>query len=175
MKTMPAAIGLIAIAVTVTTLSSGNVSGSEKKDAEGKEARLAKKDLPAPVIAAFTKSYPKAVIKEVGSEMDDSTKVFEIESVDSGVKRTLTYSPDGGILEIEEVTVLANLPAAVRSAITKDYAKGKIERVEKVTKGDSTTFEILVSLDKVRTEVVFDSEGKTLEVEKKSGAKKDND
>jgi hypothetical protein len=175
MKATPASIWLTAIAVAAAILSTGSVMGAEKKDAEGKEAKLTKKDLPASVMAAFTKSYPKAVIKEVSRETEDSTTIFEIESVDGTVKRTLSYTPDGSVSEIEEVTALENLPAAVRGAISKDYAKGKLERIEKVTKGDSTTFEILVTLDKVRSEVVYDSVGKVLETEKKSDAKKDND
>ncbi|MBI3872630.1 MAG: PepSY-like domain-containing protein [candidate division Zixibacteria bacterium] len=160
---------------TVAALSATNALCADKAEKPEKEAKLTKKDIPGAVLTAFEKSYPKASIKEVGGETEDSVKIFEIESTDGGVRRTVTYTADGRVFEIEEVVALKDAPAPVQQAIAKEYPKGKVEKVEKVTKGDVATFEIVAAQGKERTEVVLDASGKVLETEKKGDRKKDND
>jgi hypothetical protein len=175
MRTKPSIIRTAFTLATVLALSAASALCADKAEKPEKEAKLTKKDLPGAVLTAFEKSYPKASIKELSRETEDSVKIFEIESTDGAVKRTVTYTADGKVFEIEEVVALKDLPTPVQQFITKEYPKGKVEKVEKVMKEDVTTFEIVVAQGKERTEVVLDALGKVLETEKKGDRKKDND
>ena len=165
---------MLGASVMVCLLAAAALSADKEKE-EGKEQKLTKKDLPAAVVTAFEKSYPKAVIKEVSKETEDSTTTYEIVSVDGTVARTVAYTADGKVAEIEEVVKVRDLPQAAQQALAKDYPKAKLERVEKVIKGGVTTFEVLVVAGKERTEVVLDSAGKQVKSEKKSEEEKDED
>jgi hypothetical protein len=120
----------IAFAFMVLGLS-GLASAGDKKEAD-EEKKLTTKDLPAVVLSAFEKSYPKATIKGVGSETEGGVTYFEIESVDGTLKRDLLYTPDGKAVEIEETVGLKDLPEAARQTIAKDYPKSEMKKAEKV-------------------------------------------
>lgn len=143
----------------------GNAEETKKSE---KEAKLSKKDLPAAVLGALQKTYPKAVIKEVGKEEKDSILCFEVESVDGKMERNLVYTADGKTLEIEEKIDLKDLPEAARLVLSADYPKAEIKRAEKVTRGVEVTYEVSVGKEKTRAEVVFDSTGKVIKPEKAS-------
>lgn len=146
-----------------------------KKIASGKEQKFTKKDLPASVLTAFETAYPKAAIKEVCKETDSSATIYEIESTDGGMKRTVSYWADGKIEEIEDAVSLKDLPQAAQQSIAKNYPKGEVENVEKVTKKDVVTFEALVVNGEERIEVVFDSSGKLVKSEKKAANEDEQD
>ena len=162
---------LIAIAASLGLVYQANAQGEKES---GKEHRLTKKDLPAAVISAFQKQYPNAKIKGVSSEVEDSTAYYEIESVDSTSRRTVLYTSDGKLTEIEEVVSSKQLPDSARAEIAKTYPKGKVEAAEKVTKGDKTTYEVKIENGKENIEAVFDSNGKLINAEKVKG-EEDND
>ncbi len=162
---------VLAIVLTVAAISSA--VGNSKES--GKEQKLTKKDLPVAVLAAFEKAYPKAEIKEVGKESGDSVTTYEIVSVEGKAKRTVAYTADGTLTEIEEVIAEKDLPDAAKQSLAKDYPKGTVEKIERVTKGGAVTYEATVVSGKERTEVVFDSSGKIVKSEKKAGKEKDED
>ncbi len=162
-------------ALTIVAVCAAFALAADKGKESGKEQKLTKKDLPAAVLASFEKSYPKAEIKEVGKETKDSVTTFEIVSVDGKAKRTVAYLADGTLTEIEEVVSEKDLPDAAKQSLAKDYPKGKVEKIEKVTKGDVVTYEAKVVSGKEQTEVVFDSTGKLVKSEKKAGTEKDQD
>lgn len=130
------------------------------------EKKISKKDVPATVIAAFEKAYPKATVKGCAMEVENGTTYYEIESIDGKTKRDLLYLPDGTVAEIEQGVAVADLPAAVRAAINKEYPKGKIEKAEKTTKGSAVTYEMKIVSGKSRVEFVVDPAGKIVKKEK---------
>ena len=126
------------------------------------EKEIAKKDLPAPVLAAFEKAYPHATIKETAKEVKDGKTLYEIESLDGTTSRDVTYLADGKTVEIEETVAAAELPDAVKATVSKEYPKGKISKAEKVTHGEALEYEIHVVVPKVKHELVVDPSGKVL-------------
>jgi hypothetical protein len=171
-----ALIVMFALIVGLVCMASAQ---TEKKSAKGEretgqEQRLAKKDLPSAVVSAFQQQYPNAVIKASSKEVEDSTTYYEIESVDGKTKRTILYSGDGKLTEIEEVISSKQLPDSARALIARDYPKGDIEGAEKVTKGNVTTYEVKIENGKENIEAEFDSAGRLINTEKKKG-EEDND
>ena len=62
----------------------------------------------------------------------------------------------------------------LREAIEKEHPGGKIDKLEKITKGGKISYEALISGKAKREEIKFDSKGKVLEREDKTGKKKDD-
>ena len=58
----------------------------------GDSQPVAKKDLPAPVLAAFQKAYPTAKLKACSSEQRDGKTCYELESKDGKTERDLIYA-----------------------------------------------------------------------------------
>ena len=154
-------VGLVCVAGAQTEKK------SEKGEREaGEEHRVAKKDMPSAVMSAFHLQYPDAVIKAASKEVEDSTTYYEIESIDGKTRRTVLYSGDGKLTEIEEVISSKQLPDSARALIAKDYPKGDVEKAEKVTRGNVTTYEVKIENGNENIEAVFDFAGKIISSEK---------
>jgi len=129
---------------------------------EKKEKKYSKKDLPAAVLSSFQKEYPKASIKEVSMEKEKGVEYWEIESADGKVKRDLLYTSDGKKAEVEETMEMSQVPAVVKTTLTGEYPKGKVDKAEKVMKGSSVTYEFHLKDGDKSHEVVIDPDGKVL-------------
>lgn len=119
-------------------------------------------EAPPAVLTAFHKAYPRAEIKNIGTESKDGTTYYEVESVDSVTRRDILYKEDGTAYEIEEGISGDDLPAAVKKSIDAKYPGGELKKAEKITRADTTQFEVLLENNEKGTEVVFDSSGKIL-------------
>jgi hypothetical protein len=127
------------------------------------EKKINRKDLPAAVLEAFQKSYPKAVIKGTSTEVEKGKKYFEIESLDGTQARDILYLADGTVAEIEESVSAADLPGPVTSAIAVEMPKAKISKAERVQKGADFSYEVHVKLGSKTGSIVLDGSGKVLE------------
>jgi hypothetical protein len=137
------------------------------------ERRIACKNVPAAVLAAFTEAYPKAVIKGCSKEMDKGQTVYEIVSVEGKTRRDIIYSADGKLILVEESLDVSEMPPPVKAALDKKFPGAKILRSEKVTKGTVVGYEFQIEnkskrtrrrLPRLRTEIVFDSMGNELKL-----------
>ena len=127
------------------------------------ETKIARKDVPAAVIAAFEKAYPKATIRSYAKEVEKGREVYEIESVEGNMTRDILYSADGKALEIEESVEAGQLPAAVRQALERGHPKATIVKAEKLTRGAFVGYELKVkTTDGEKATVTFDANGKEL-------------
>lgn len=126
------------------------------------ERPIARKDVPAAVLAAFTKAYPGA--KALGYSLDDSggKQVFEIESREGSVRRDLSYLPDGTLDEAEEVIAPSDLPEAVQQAIQAGHPGARILRAERDTRGAAIAYEVVIASRGAKKEIVLDPEGKVI-------------
>ena len=131
------------------------------------EQSLKKKDVPKAILDAFKTSYPKATIKEYSKEIEKGTVVYEVESVEGTTHRDISYTADGAVVSVEESLPYKELPQVVRDALTKEYPKAKVSICEKVIKGSTTQFELLVKSGKQKLELVYNADGTLAEKEKK--------
>jgi hypothetical protein len=128
--------------------------------------KLTRKEVPTSVSSTFEKSYPNAIVRSLSKENRNGETVYEIESMDGKIRRDIIYSADGTALEIEERISPADLPDTVKQAIDKEYPKGKVKSAERLTKGTSIEYEIIIGKGKKNLEVVFDEKGKVLRTAK---------
>jgi hypothetical protein len=134
------------------------ISASAVAIAQG-EQKIKAKNLPAAVTAAFHKSYPNATIKGASKEAENGKTIYEVESVDGKINRDLLYNEDGTCVEIEETVAMKALPSEVADALKKNFPKGKVLKSEKLTKGETIQYEMVIKSGKEQHEVVFDPKG----------------
>ena len=138
--------------------------------AQAQENKIAVKDLPVAVTAAFQKAYPKATITGAATEVEDGKTLYEVESKEGTIQRDILFTDKGEIFEIEESIALEALPANVKSALEKQFTKYRLIKGEKVTRGTKVVYELKVKSGKKTFAVVLDSNAKIL----KSNAVKTN-
>lgn len=131
--------------------------------AVAQEAKIAAKDVPAPVIAAFKAAYPKAIIKGYAQEKENGKTFYEIESKDGDTGRDVLYHSDGQIAEIEETIAASDLPAAAQAVVRTKFPGGVVTKAEKTTEksaqGDKVGYEVIVRQGKKRSTLEFDVDG----------------
>ena len=132
---------ILAVSSTLVLAQAG-VKPPAPKPAATPAAKPSKVVLPAAVEAAFKKAYPNATIKNVMKEKLKGKDVYEVESIDSGKPRDITYYPDGVIAVLEDTITVAEVPAAVVAAIKKDHPKATVTRYEKVIEDGVTKYKI---------------------------------
>jgi len=120
------------------------------------------KGLPAAVTAAFQKAYLNAKIKGTSKEVENGKTLYEVESVDGKINRDLLYNADGTCAEIEETVPVKALPIDVADALKKGFPNGKVMKSEKLTKGETIQYELIIQSGKEKHEVVFDAKGLTV-------------
>lgn len=120
------------------------------------------KDLPAAVTAAFEKSYPNGMIIGAGKEYEKGKTTYEVESMDGTIRRDLIYNPDGTVVEIEETIDAKALPEAVTASLAKQFKKFEVKEAERMTRGETMGYELIVKVGKKLYEVSTDVQGKVL-------------
>lgn len=118
--------------------------------------------LPKVILDAFTKAYPKAVIKNVAEEKENGKTTWEVESTDNGMARDLVYNPDGTVVDIEEEVAAASLPPAVTAALKAKYPKAAITKAEKLTTGKTFVYELTIGGAGSVTSIELTADGKAV-------------
>ena len=136
-------------------------------EADEGETKVMKKDVPAPVLAAFAKAYPHATVKGYAKEMKNGNSVYEVESMEGATHLDVSFAADGKLLVVEESMAMKDVPAVVQQALEKKYPKAKVSLAEKVMEGNTVAYEFHVTTAKGKeAEVKFDAKGKEMEMDK---------
>ncbi len=122
------------------------------------DKKIEKKDVPAPVLAAFEKAWPTAKAVAYAQETEKGKTFYEIESKDGEMNRDILFSANGSIVEVEETVKEADLPAPVLATVKKMGTGVSIRKAEKETKGAVVTYSIKLKGAKVK-EVSLDASG----------------
>ncbi len=147
-------IGLLLVVSLIAAAAFAPAIAKEKKDA--------KVDVPQAVYDAFTKAYPNAKITGSGKEKKDGKTVFEIESKDGSVTRDLLYKDDGTLVEIEEKIPPTSLPLGVLQGIKAKYPTGETVKAERISRGETTEYELRLKQDSDYYELTVSSAGKII-------------
>jgi hypothetical protein len=134
-------ISILAVSSTLVIAQTG-AKPPAQKPAATPAAKPSKVVLPPAVESAFKTAYPNATIKKVMKEKLKGKDVYEVESIDAGKPRDVTYYPDGVIAVLEDTITAAEVPAAVIAAIKKDHPKATVTRYEKVIEDGVTKYEV---------------------------------
>ncbi|MGE5313090.1 MAG: hypothetical protein ACM3Q4_00185 [Acidobacteriota bacterium] len=133
----------------------------------------ARTNVPQPVLDAFKKSYPHAVIKGTGKETEEGKTYYEIESIDGKAKRDVLYLPDGTVAEVEEEIAVSALPDAVKQSVSKESAHGRIMKAEKLTKNGEISYEVIAKKGAKSLEIVLKTDGSVVKKELRGAKNKE--
>jgi hypothetical protein len=128
--------------------------------------------VPAAVQTTFKKQFAQATKAEWEMEEAD----YEVNFKNKGIEHSAKFNKDGAWLSTEQEIKKAELPAAVKQAVEKEFPKAELDEVEKVTyPGNKTDYEMEVEIGKQKYEVLYSADGKQLKKEemKKEAGKKD--
>ena len=98
------------------------------------EKKIRRADLPPAVQKTVDDLSKGAVLKGFSTEIEDGKKIYEVEMTVNGRGKDISMDPQGKVLEIEEEVPIDSLSAAVKEGLTKAAGKGKITKVESLTK-----------------------------------------
>ncbi len=107
-------------------LLAGTSSAQEKK--------IKRSDLPPAVEKTVAAESTGATIKGFSTEKEKGQTLYEVELMVNGHSKDISMAADGSIVEIEEQVVLDSLSADVRAGLQAKAGKGKILKVESLTK-----------------------------------------
>jgi hypothetical protein len=131
--------------------------------AEDGEQIVPCKDIPAVIMTAFAKAYPKATIKSCAKEAEDGKTSYEVASVENDVVRDVLFDPQGKVIVVEETLAISEVPKPVQRAVDKKFPKGEILLVEKLMRGSSVNYEFQIrDMGEVK-EIIFDAAGNEVE------------
>ncbi len=140
------------------------------------EQKIKPENLPKKVMAAAKKMFPDAKMIGAVKETDDDKKdevLYVVEYKIDGKAIELAIDADGKIEAIEKEIDAADLPKAVTRAFAKQYPNGKITKVEEVTDEDDTVvYELDITNDGKKSEVIMAPNGKILDTEDDDDDKK---
>ena len=151
------------IAALVLSCAIASQAATQQTPSQEKEKKLKRSDLPAAVQKTVDQESQGATIRGYSSETDNGQLVYEVEMRVRGHGRDVLIGADGSVMEIEEEVALDSLPAPVRDGLKQRAGRGRITKVESLTKhGAIVAYEAQVRTGTKRSEVQVGPDGKPL-------------
>jgi hypothetical protein len=139
-------------------LFAGAVSAQEKK--------IKRSDLPPAVEKTVAAQSTGATIRGFSTEKEKGQTLYEVEMTVNGHTKDISMGADGSIVEIEEQVALDSLSPEVKAGLQAKAGKGKILKVESLTKKDKlVAYEAQVETNGKKSEVQVGPDGKPLDHE----------
>lgn len=130
------------------------------------EKKIKRSDLPPAVEKAVAAQIQGATIRGFSEEKEHGQTFYEVEFVVNGQSKDVLMDANGQIVEVEEQVDVDALSPAVRDGLQAKVGKGKLVKVESLTKhGKVVAYEAQVVTDGKRSEVQIGPDGKPLDHE----------
>jgi len=127
------------------------------------ERRLKHSDLPPAVQKTADQESQGATVRGYSSETNGGQLEYEVAMTRHGHRRDVSIAADGSVVEIEEEVALDSLPGLVRAGLLQLAGRGKITKVESLTKrGAIVAYEAQVRTGAKRSEIQVGPDGKPL-------------
>ena len=134
--------------------------------ASAQEKKIKRSDLPPAVEKTVAAQSQGATIRGFSTEKEKGQTLYEVELTVNGHSKDISMAPDGSIVEVEEQVVLDSLSAEVKAGLQARAGKGKILKVETITKKDKlVAYEAQVDTNGKKSEVQVGPDGKPLDHE----------
>lgn len=141
--------------LTVSLLLSVSAVAQEKK--------IKRSELPAAVEMTVKEQSKGTTIRGFSVEQENGKTTYEVEMLVNGHTKDVQISPNGTVIEIEEQIDLKSVPEEVRAGLKSKVGKGKITKLESITKNDVlVAYEAQVMTDGKKSEVQVGPDGKPL-------------
>ncbi len=130
------------------------------------EKKIKRSELPAAVEKAVVEQSKGATIRGFSEEKENGQTTYEVEMLVNGHSKDVQMDANGAVIEIEEQVDLQAVSAEVRAGLQAKAGKGKITKVESITKKDKlVAYEAQVVTDGKKSEVQVGADGKPLDHE----------
>jgi hypothetical protein len=130
------------------------------------EKKIKRSDLPPAVEKTVTVQSAGATIRGFSTEKEKGQTLYEVEMTVNGHSKDISMAADGSIVEIEEQVALDSLSPEVKAGLQAKAGKGKILKVESLTKKDKlVAYEAQVDTNGKKSEVQVGPDGKPLDHE----------
>ncbi len=152
---------LVAVMVVASALVAG--PGSAQDSQAEVKSEVKRQDLPPAVEQAVKTQSQGGTVRGLFKEVKGGVTLYEAELLVHGRTKDIIFDPQGKMVTVEDQVTLDEIPAAARAAIQKAVGTGKLELVEKVTKGKTTFYEGQITNEQKTLEVMVDADGKPVE------------
>ena len=127
------------------------------------EKRIKRSELPTAVEKTVVEQSKGATIRGFSKEKENGRTTYEAEMLVNGHTKDVQMDANGAVIEIEEQLDIQAVPAGVRAGLQAKAGKGKITKIESITKKDKlVAYEAQVVTDGKKSEVQVGSDGKPL-------------
>ena len=134
--------------------------------AAAQEKKIKRSDLPPAVEKTVVEQSAGATIRGFSTEKEKGQTLYEVEMAVNGHSKDISMTADGSIVEIEEQVSLDSLSPEVKAGLQAKARKGKILKVESLTKKDKlVAYEAQVETNGKKSEVQVGPDGKPLDHE----------
>lgn len=132
----------------------------------GQEKKIQRSDLPPAVEDTVAAQSRGAVVRGFSMENENGKTYYEAEMTVNGHGRDVLIEKSGAIVEVEEQVPFDSLSASVKEGLQAKAGKGKIVKVESVTKHDQlVAYEAKVLTGGKKSEIQVGPDGKPLDHE----------
>jgi hypothetical protein len=147
-----------AVVAAGVLLFAGNASTQEKK--------IKRSDLPPAVEKTVVAQSAGATIRGFSTEKENGQTLYEAEMTVNGHSKDVSMTADGSVVEVEEQVALDSLSPEVKAGLLAKAGKGKILKVESLTKKDKlVAYEAKIETDGKKSEIQVGPDGKPLDHE----------
>jgi hypothetical protein len=147
-------------ALTVVTILTCSHAGLAQ------EKKIQRSDLPPAVEKTVETQSQGATIRGFSKEMERGQTFYEAEMTVHGHSKDVLIASNGDLAEVEEEVPLDSVPGAVLEGLQAKAGKGKLIKIESLTKHDKlVAYEAKVSTDGKKSEVQVGPDGKPLDHE----------
>jgi uncharacterized membrane protein YkoI len=130
------------------------------------EKKIQRSDLPPAVEKTVAAQSQGATIRGFSQEKEHGQTYYEAEMTVNGHSKDVLIDSTGAVAEIEEEVSLDSLPVAVKEGLQAKAGKGKLTKVEALTKhGKLVAYEAQVLTGGKKSEVQVSPDGKPLDHE----------
>src|SRR6266853_3702783 len=129
--------------------------------ASAQEKKIKRSDLPPAVEKTVAQQSRAATIRGFSTEKENGQTLYEVEMTVDGHSKDIAMATDGSIVEIEEQVALDALPPEIKAELQAQAGKGKIVKVESLTKKDKlVAYEARLETNGKKSEVQVGPDGK---------------
>ena len=112
-------------------------------------------EIPSVVLNGFTEQFPDAK----GVEWEKKADIYEAEFDIYNVDHEAILNTEGSLLKYKYDIVYEELPEAIKTTITTDYDKTKVDEVELLKISENTYYQVEFDEEPTDTKIIFEETG----------------
>jgi hypothetical protein len=134
--------------------------------ASAEEKKIKRSDLPPAVEKTVAAQSEGATIRGFSQEKENGQTFYEAEMMVNGHSKDVLIDSNGEIVEVEEEVAMDALPGLVKDGLQAKAGKGKLGKVESLTKHDKlVAYEAVLQTNGKKAEVQVGPDGKPFDHE----------